>query len=100
MVSAIELYEEATAQTILPQGESAVERLYFSDNRVLGIPFIRHHIGSAKLLASHLFIVQPGRDRLQLRGLEAMNTLRPGIVNEHAIAKLRARVEAHDAKTK
>lgn len=100
VVSAIELYEEATAQRILPKADSAVERIYFSDKTALSIPFIRHYIGSATLLASHLFITQPGRDRLQLRGLEAMNILRPGIVKEGALAELRARVAAHDATTK
>lgn len=97
VVSAVELYEEATSQKILSKGNSAVERLYFSSNDVLAVPFIRHYIGAAKMLAVQLFIAQPGRDRLQLRGLEAMNKVMPGVVNDEAIATLRAKVKAHDA---
>jgi hypothetical protein len=98
VVSAVELYEEATGSKILPDGDSSVERIYLSTDTILHIPFIRQYIGVAKSIATQLFITQPGRDRLQLRGLEVLNSASPGAVKEAALATLRARVAAYDEK--
>lgn len=100
LVSAIELYEEATSGRVIPKDGSAAERLYFSSNDVLAIPFIRHHVGNAKAVATSLFLFQPGRDKIRLRGLEALNTLSPGLVKEDGLAKLRATVEEREAQQK
>lgn len=96
-VSAVEVYEEATETTILPAGGSSVNRVYFASDSLLNIPIIRHYAGTAKALATNLFITEPGRDLLRLKGFEATDKLFPGIMKAEAIAEMRSRVEAHEA---
>src|SRR3989337_2120628 len=70
-VSAVEMYEGAIEATVLPAAGSSIQRVYFAPDAVMGIPIIRHYSGTAKLLATHLMITEPGRDLLRLKGFEA-----------------------------
>jgi hypothetical protein len=98
IVSAIELYEEATGTAFLPEDNSAAMRIYLAPNTIMNIPFIRPYIGTAKALAENMILTEPGLNKLQLRGLEAMQTLVPGTINEEALANLRAKVEARETR--
>jgi hypothetical protein len=96
-VSAVEMYEGATDTAVLPAAGSSIQRLDFAPDVLMNIPIIRHYSGTAKLLATNLFLCEPGRDLLRLKGFEATEKLFPGIVKVGAIAELRARVEAREA---
>lgn len=97
VVSAIELYEEATESKLLPAGDSSVIRLRFAPETIRSIPFIQHYIGAARTLAEVMFSYGPGFDKAELRGLEAAEALMPGgVVRADALAELRARVAAHE----
>jgi hypothetical protein len=88
------LFSEVTG--IREPQEKPAATLYFAPDGITTIPFIGPYIGIAKLLASHMFIAEPGLDVLELRGLEATNTLMPGIVKEEALAAIRTKVEARE----
>ena len=96
-VSAVEMYESATETKVLPAAGSSIERIYFSPDALLAIPIIRHYSGTAKMLATQLFITEPGRDLLRLKGFEATEKLFPGIINAKAFAEVRVRVAAREA---
>jgi hypothetical protein len=98
VVSAIEFYEEVTNTALLPQGESPIVRIYRASAAIVNIPFIRPYIGTAKALAEHMVFTEPGRNKLRVRGFEAMQTLAPGTIDEEALADLRAKVEAREAQ--
>ncbi|MBI3915805.1 MAG: hypothetical protein HY322_02210 [Betaproteobacteria bacterium] len=97
-VSAVEMYEGATDSVVLPAAGSSIQRVYFAPDALLSIPIIRHYSGTAKLLATHLLITEPGRDLLKLKGFEATEKLFPGIMFGEAIAEVRARVQAREAE--
>ena len=96
LVTATELYCEASGKNILPQGNSPAERIYFGHQALLDIPYIRHYIGAASTLATAVLSTEPGLDRIQLAGLCAMEKIAPRVVNAQALAALRERVAAHD----
>jgi hypothetical protein len=100
VVSAVELYCEATGENLLGIGTSPVERVYIGFEKLREIPFVRHYIGAAYSVASDMFLTEPGLDRLHLSGYEAIEKLTPGIVKAEALAELRAKVEAREASLK
>jgi hypothetical protein len=98
VVSAIRLYEEATAESLLPPGETDASRIYFSIDSLRDIPFVRNYIGTAQMVATQLFLFEPGLDAIALRGFEATNTLMPGVVRAEALARLREKVREHESR--
>jgi len=100
IVSAVELYSEATGENVFVMGASPDERIYFNYQKLLNIPFVRHYIGAAYSVATNMFLTEPGRDKIHLAGYGAMNELSPGLVKAEAIAELKAKVEAREASLK
>lgn len=96
VVSAIELYEEATSERLLHQAETPAARIYFSIDSLRSIPLVRNYIGTAQLVATELFMFEPGLDAIALRGFEATDALMPGVVKAEALAKLREKVKEHE----
>jgi hypothetical protein len=96
VISAIELYEEATAESLLQQGDTPAARIYFSTESLRRIPFVRNYIGTAQMVATALFLFEPGSDAVALRGFEATDALFPGIVKIEALTRLREKVQEND----
>lgn len=94
-LSAVELYEEAVEAKLLAPGDDHVVRTYVSIDAIRTIPFLRNYSGTAELVATELFMFQPGLDAIQLRGLEATDALMPGVVKKEALQALREKVQAH-----
>lgn len=95
IVSAIEIYEEATSEKLLLAGDSSAARLYFSIEKLRNIPFVRNYIGTAQLVATELFLFEPGLDAIALRGFETTEALMPGVIKAEALDSLRKKVEEH-----
>ncbi|MEW5787394.1 MAG: hypothetical protein AB1899_06030 [Pseudomonadota bacterium] len=96
VVTASDLYAEATDTARLPPGESPAHRIYSGQQILLDAPYVRHYSGAAYTLAVSFVLGEPGLDRLQFAGLSATEALMPGVVNAEAIAALKVKVEAHD----
>jgi len=96
IVSAIELYSKTTGELLLPPGNSSAERIIAGYERIKDIPYIRHFIGAAYGLAMDMVLLQPGIDRVRLKGYEATEKLMPGVVKTEALAELREKVDALD----
>lgn len=97
VVSAIDIYSEATDQSLLSSIGSSAERIYFGFEKINNIPYVRHYIGAAYGLATQVVLTAPGLDRIQLAGMEATDKMMPGIVNDDALVNLRAKVAAYEA---
>jgi hypothetical protein len=97
VVSAIDIYSEATGQVVLVPVGSSAERIYYSFEQIKDIPHVRHYIGAAYSLASSMVAMEPGLDEIQLSGLEAASKLMPRVIKAEAITALRAKVAAHEA---
>jgi hypothetical protein len=97
VVSAIDIYCEATDQSLLSPIGSSAERIYFDFEKIKNIPYVRHYIGAAYGLATSVVLTAPGLDRIQLAGMEAIDKIMPGTVKDDAIVNLRAKVAAHKA---
>lgn len=100
VVSAVEIYSEATGENVLVMGASPVERIRFNYQKLLDIPFVRHYIGAAYSVATNMFLTEPGLDKIHLAGYGAMDKLSPGVVKAEALAELRAKVEMREASLK
>lgn len=96
IVSAIELYSKNSGELLLQPGNSSAERIIAGYERIKDIPYIRHFIGSAYGLAMDMVLLQPGIDRVRLKGYEAMEKVMPGVVKTEALAELSEKVAAHD----
>lgn len=80
MISAVDIYGEATSQALLPTAGSSPERIYIASAKLKDIPYIRHYVGAATMLATQIVLTQPGHDRFELAGFEAIERLMPGSV--------------------
>tara|TARA_B100001250_G_scaffold388023_1_gene385941 strand:- start:752 stop:1552 length:801 start_codon:yes stop_codon:yes gene_type:complete len=96
VVSAVELYEEATGIRVLNRSKTPAATIYGSTEALSTVPFVRNYAGTAHLVAVELFLFEPGLDAISLRGLEATNRLMPGVVKEDALAALREKVNARE----
>jgi len=96
IASAIELYEEGTGQVLLPPGETPASRIYFSIETIRDIPLVRNYIGTAQMVATELFLFEPGLDAVALRGFEATEAIMPGIIKADVLEKLRNKVKTND----
>jgi hypothetical protein len=96
IVSAVELYEEATDISVLSPGKTPAATIYFSEKALSTVPFVRNYAGTAHLVAVELFLFEPGLDVIALRGLEATDRLMPGVVKEDVLGALREKVQAHE----
>ncbi|MDD3847321.1 MAG: hypothetical protein PHC90_13310 [Syntrophorhabdaceae bacterium] len=100
IVSAVELYCEATGDVVFAIGTSPVEKVYFNYDKLLNIPFVRQYVGAAHQVATNMVLMEPGIDKMHLAGYGAMDKLFPGAVKAEALAELRAKVEAREASLK
>jgi hypothetical protein len=97
VASAVELYEEAAGKVLLPPGKSPASRIYFSIESIRDIPFVRNYAGIAQMVATELFLLEPGLDAIALRGFEATDSIMPGIVKAEALEELRKKVRQNEA---
>lgn len=98
VVSAIELYQEATNEELLVYGDDSAATVVRSISRIKNIPFIRNYIGTADMLAELIYRLEPGIDTVELRGIEAIEALMPGVVRSETFEKVRKKVAQHQQR--
>lgn len=102
VLAAVGIYQEASNVELLGSAlnERAFNTLFYMSaeqkRELFNIPFLRPYVGAADLLATTMCRFEPGINEVELKGLETLNRLTPGIVREDALARARERV-AQDA---
>lgn len=96
VASAIDLYCEASGHPPIYPTAQPAERIFLGYEQIKTIPHVSNYAGAAYSIASNLIHLTPGIDRLQLAGMEASESLMPGVAKVDALAELRAKVKAHD----